>query len=75
VKRAFQVPASGSATVRVPLPAKPSSDRPPDVSREPADGNPAHSGESVLRGATLSLRLAPGPHLPEDAVPILRKPT
>ena len=49
----FQVPASGDATVRVPLPAKPSSYRYLDVSREPADGNPAHSGDSVLRGATL----------------------
>ena len=49
----FQVPASGNATVRVPLPAKPSSYRYLDVSREPADGNPAHSGDSVLRGATL----------------------
>jgi hypothetical protein len=41
------------ATVRVPLPSKPSSYRYLDVSREPADGNPAHSGDSVLRGATL----------------------
>ena len=49
----FQVPASGDATVRVPLPVKPSSYRYLDVSREPADGNPAHSGDSVLRGATL----------------------
>jgi anti-sigma-K factor RskA len=49
----FQVPSSGTATVRVPLPAKPSAYRYLDVSREPADGNPAHSGDSVLRGDTL----------------------
>ena len=49
----FRVPASGDASVRVPLPARPSSYRYLDVSREPADGNPAHSGDSVLRGATL----------------------
>ena len=49
----FQVPPSGNATVRVPLPARPSAYRYLDVSLEPADGNPAHSGDSVLRGDTL----------------------
>lgn len=48
----FRVPASGGATVEVPLPADPARYRYLDVSLEPADGDPGHSGDSVLRGAT-----------------------
>ncbi len=49
---AFPVPASGSAEVVVPLPVRVRDFRYIDVSREPDDGNPAHSGDSVLRGPT-----------------------
>jgi hypothetical protein len=45
----FRVPASGKADVTVPLPADPDGFAALDVSAEPADGNPAHSGRSVLR--------------------------
>jgi anti-sigma-K factor RskA len=48
----FRVPASGRAEVDVPLPVPVDSFRFLDVSREPDDGNPAHSGDSVLRGPT-----------------------
>lgn len=46
---AFRVPASGTATVTVPLPADPDRFSALDVSAEPADGNPAHGARSVLR--------------------------
>jgi anti-sigma-K factor RskA len=46
----FRVPASGHAEVDVPLPVPVTDFRYIDVSREPDDGNPAHSGDSVLRG-------------------------
>jgi anti-sigma-K factor RskA len=49
---AFRVPASGSAEVDVPLPVPVGDFHFIDVSREPEDGNPAHSGDSVLRGPT-----------------------
>ena len=49
----FQVPASGAATVTVPLPAEPGRYGSIDVSREPADGDPTHSKDSVLRGTAL----------------------
>ncbi|MGE3233182.1 MAG: anti-sigma factor [Thermoleophilia bacterium] len=49
---AFRVPASGRAEVDVPLPVPVTDFRYLDVSREPDDGNPAHSGDSVLRGPT-----------------------
>ncbi|HMO00425.1 MAG TPA: anti-sigma factor [Miltoncostaeaceae bacterium] len=49
---AFRVPASGHAQVDVPLPVPVTDFRYIDVSREPDDGNPAHSGDSVLRGPT-----------------------
>ena len=48
----FRVPASGSAEVDVPLPVPVRDFRFIDVSREPEDGDPAHSGDSVLRGPT-----------------------
>ncbi|MFN8124416.1 MAG: anti-sigma factor [Thermoleophilia bacterium] len=48
----FRVPSSGAATVRLPLPVSPSRFDYVDVSVEPDDGNPAHSGHSVLRGRT-----------------------
>lgn len=48
----FRVPASGTAEVDVPLPVPVTDFRFIDVSREPDDGDPAHSGDSVLRGPT-----------------------
>lgn len=48
----FRVPESGRATVTVPLPADPAGFRYVDVSAEPGDGDPGHSGRSVLRGST-----------------------
>jgi anti-sigma-K factor RskA len=47
-----RVPASGRAELRVDLPVDPVRFRYLDVSREPADGNPGHSADSVLRGLT-----------------------
>jgi hypothetical protein len=47
-----RVPASGSAALRVELPVDPRRFRYLDVSREPADGDPGHSSDSVLRGLT-----------------------
>ena len=49
---AFRVPASGRAEIDVPLPVPVTDFRYIDVSREPDDGDPAHSGDSVLRGPT-----------------------
>ena len=46
----FPVDAAGDATVTVPLPVDPARFQFLDVSREPADGDPGHSGASVLRG-------------------------
>lgn len=48
----FRVGADGTAAVRVPLPVDPSRFDDVDVSVEPADGDPRHSGHSVLRGTT-----------------------
>jgi len=48
----FRVPASGRAEIDVPLPVPVDAFRFIDVSREPDDGDPAHSGDSVLRGPT-----------------------
>lgn len=48
----FRVGADGTATVRVPLPEDPSRFDYVDVSVEPGDGDPRHSGHSVLRGTT-----------------------
>ena len=49
---AFQVPASGTADVTVPLPVDVTDFRFIDVSAEAEDGDPGHSGVSVLRGPT-----------------------
>ena len=46
----FRVPASGDARVTVPVPGDPAGYRFVDLSVEPDDGDPAHSGDSVLRG-------------------------
>ena len=51
---AFRVPASGAAEVDVPLPVPVRDFDYIDVSAEPGDGDPAHSGVSVLRGPTAS---------------------
>lgn len=48
----FRVPASGSARVTVPLPVAATDFRYVDVSVEREDGDPGHSGESVLRAPT-----------------------
>jgi hypothetical protein len=48
----FAVPKSGVAELKVPVPVDAKGFRYLDVSREPADGDPAHSGDSVLRGPT-----------------------
>lgn len=48
----FRVGESGAATVEVPLPTAPGDFAFIDVSVEPDDGNPAHSGDSILRGPT-----------------------
>jgi anti-sigma-K factor RskA len=47
-----RVPASGRAELRVEIPVDPGRFRYLDVSREPADGDPGHSSDSVLRGVT-----------------------
>lgn len=46
----FRMPASGTAEMTLPLPADPARYRFLDVSREPDDGDPGHSGISILRG-------------------------
>jgi hypothetical protein len=46
----FRVPLSGEAELSVPLPVDPGRFDFVDVSREPADGDPGHSSDSVLRG-------------------------
>ncbi|MGE4178158.1 MAG: anti-sigma factor, partial [Thermoleophilia bacterium] len=48
----FRVPDSGDASVEVPLPVPLADFAFIDVSREPADGDPGHSGDSLLRGAS-----------------------
>lgn len=48
----FRVGESGAASVQVPLPVPPEQFAFIDVSVEPGDGNPAHSGNSVLRAPT-----------------------
>jgi anti-sigma-K factor RskA len=50
----FQVGADGRADVELPIPVPPSQYRYFDVSLQKDNGNPAHSGISVLRGATSS---------------------
>jgi len=51
---AFQVDAAGGATLDLPVPVDPERFRYFDISLEPGDGDPAHSGDSVLRGSTAS---------------------
>jgi anti-sigma-K factor RskA len=51
---AFQVGADGRAEVEVPIPVAPSNYQFFDVSLQQDDGDPAHSGVSVLRGPTRS---------------------
>jgi anti-sigma-K factor RskA len=48
----FEVDREGSAAVSVPLPVDPRGFQFFDVSREAGDGDPGHSGASVLRGPT-----------------------
>jgi anti-sigma-K factor RskA len=48
----FPVDASGTARIDVPLPVDAADFRFFDVSLEAEDGDPGHSGMSVLRGAT-----------------------
>ncbi len=48
----FRVPASGSATVSVPLPVDPRLFHFVDISLEPVNGGPQHSSVSVLRAST-----------------------
>ena len=50
----FRVPASGDAHVTVPLPVAAGDFRYVDVSLEREDGDPSHSGDSVLRGPSSS---------------------
>ena len=45
-----RVPESGEAELDVDLPVDPRQFQFLDVSREPGDGDPSHSGDSVLRG-------------------------
>ncbi len=46
----FRVGADGTAKLRLPLPVDPKQFTYFDLSLEPADGDPGHSGVSVLRG-------------------------
>ena len=46
----FRVGPDGAANVRLALPVNPKAYQSFDVSLEPDDGNPGHSGDSVLRG-------------------------
>ena len=49
----FRVGQDGTATLRLPLPVDPERFRYFDISLEPGDGDPGHSGVSVLRGPTI----------------------
>jgi anti-sigma-K factor RskA len=49
----FRVGEDGTATLRLPLPVDPGRFRYFDISLEPGDGDPGHSGKSVLRGPTI----------------------
>jgi anti-sigma-K factor RskA len=49
----FAVGPSGTATIDVPLPVPPDRFAFVDVSVEPADGDPAHSAHSIIRGPTV----------------------
>ena len=50
----FRVGADGKATLRLPVPVDPNAFQYFDLSLEPGDGDPGHSGVSVLRGPTVS---------------------
>lgn len=50
----FRVPSDGTSTVEVPLPVSPDRYRYFDVSIQAENGDPQHSGRSVLRGLTSS---------------------
>ena len=50
----FRVEPDGNSQIEVPLPVNPEKYRYFDVSIEPEDGSPDHSGRSVLRGLTPS---------------------
>ena len=50
----FRVGDDGTATLRLPLPVDPRAFDFFDISLEPGDGDPGHSGASVLRGPTRS---------------------
>jgi anti-sigma-K factor RskA len=50
----FRVGDDGTATLRLPLPVDPGAFQFFDLSLEPADGDPGHSGVSVLRGPSRS---------------------
>jgi anti-sigma-K factor RskA len=50
----FRVPSDGSSTIEVPLPVDPDRYRYFDISIQPENGDPQHSGRSVLRGLTKS---------------------
>ena len=50
----FRVPEDGSSEIEVPLPVNPANYSYFDVSIEPENGSPGHSGRSVLRGLTAS---------------------
>ena len=49
----FRVGEDGTATLKLPLPVNPDQFSYFDISLEPGDGNPGHSGVSVLRGPTV----------------------
>ena len=49
----FQVGEDGMATLKLPLPVDPGQFSYFDISLEPGDGDPGHSGVSVLRGPTV----------------------
>jgi anti-sigma-K factor RskA len=48
----FRVGEDGAATLKLPLPMNPDAFQYFDLSLEPGDGDPGHSGVSVLRGPT-----------------------
>ena len=52
----FTVGDGGDAVVELPVPVDPAGYESFDVSLEPDDGNPEHSGDSVLRGPTVAQR-------------------
>jgi anti-sigma-K factor RskA len=49
----FRVGEDGMATLKLPLPVDPAQFSYFDISLEPGDGDPGHSGVSVLRGPTV----------------------